>query len=367
MRAEFRPSSIGYVAELDGLRAIAVLLVIVFHCWPSLLPGGSIGVDIFFVLSGYLITAILLAEHARTGTISISQFLMRRFIRLVPAFLALLVVVALLSLLRSSAEHQLKIVAIAGLYLMNWSRALGWGFDGLMGHTWSLAIEQQFYLLWAPIVLVALRISGLTALRMTTLALIVAITVHRYALFDGHNIVRVYNGFDTRADMILYGALAAMIPTASFDAILARLILLPVAVLAVIAIAVSHENPALYGPIMPLAALASAWIIISVQNGATKYTRLVLSNNVLVYLGTISYAMYLWHYPLLYFFNRLKYPPLILLSCLIVTIGIAALSKRFIEDPAQERGRRAMRARARPTAADPVASLPLENLDERRR
>jgi len=168
VRAETDHGSVfSYRPALDGVRALAVTAVVLFHAGVSVLPGGFLGVDAFFVLSGYLITSLLLAEYAKRGRISLPAFWARRARRLLPALLLLLIVVALVGryVLPDTEIGLLRGDAIATLaYVANW-RMIYRGADyfaqnaapSLLQHTWSLGIEEQFYWLWPLLVLVLVR------------------------------------------------------------------------------------------------------------------------------------------------------------------------------------------------------------------
>jgi peptidoglycan/LPS O-acetylase OafA/YrhL len=144
-----------YNPALDGLRAVAVTLVIATHSYHASMPGGWVGVDVFFVLSGYLITSILLRELRQTGGISMSNFYVRRLLRLTPA----LAVLVMFQLVRTAFSHNASEIReatlIGALYLENWNNVFQFGPHDVMGHTWSLAVEEQFYWLW-PLTLLIL-------------------------------------------------------------------------------------------------------------------------------------------------------------------------------------------------------------------
>src|SRR5438874_2564773 len=152
--------SLGYQPALDGLRAVAVLAVFGFHATSSGVPGGYVGVDLFFVLSGFLITSLLLEERVRTGRVRLSWFYARRFLRLAPALVALLLCYVLCYGLWKGDRWPtaLKSAGLAAVYLSNWARSLGVNDMGWVGHTWSLSVEEQFYLLWPPLLLLGFRV-----------------------------------------------------------------------------------------------------------------------------------------------------------------------------------------------------------------
>src|SRR5688572_12458671 len=207
-----------HVPELDGLRGIAIIVVLIHHQLTSFsLKGGFLGVDLFFVLSGFLITGLLLNEFERTGSISIRKFYMRRVLRLGPALALYLIacVIVAYHTQQISLQRQLRLIAYALFYSTNWRMAFNW--DPVLDPTaiiWSLSIEEQFYLVW-PLLLfacLALRFKR-KFIALALVAVIVAICLHRNSLLtQGMNLTRLYYGTDTRADALLIGCLTALVP-----------------------------------------------------------------------------------------------------------------------------------------------------------
>jgi peptidoglycan/LPS O-acetylase OafA/YrhL len=206
-----KPFSLGYRPALDGLRAVAVLAVLTYHVgW---IPGGFLGVDVFFMLSGFLITTLLCEEHARTGTISIRRFYVRRARRLLPALvLFLLICGGILFVTRPSAFWPTLGGNLLGVlsYGANWL-IIYWRGLGVFGHTWSLAIEEQFYLAWPLLLLGLLRgarprliVAGLVTAAAGSLAWRLALAL------DGASFARLYAATDTHADGLLVGAALAV-------------------------------------------------------------------------------------------------------------------------------------------------------------
>src|SRR6056297_2719343 len=156
---------LGRVASLDGLRAIAVLLVMAYHASITGFDGRNSGVDVFFVLSGFLITVLLLGERTRNGAIQLGAFYMRRALRLSPALVAAVVFAIALAALKmpvfdassDSLRNTLEMTPFTLLYTANIPRTFGWNGGGFLGHTWSLAIEEQFYLVWPVVVIFVMR------------------------------------------------------------------------------------------------------------------------------------------------------------------------------------------------------------------
>ena len=182
--------SLGYRPALDGLRAVSIVAVLAHHShW---LPGGYLGVDVFFTLSGFLITALLTEEFARIGTISLRLFYARRVLRLLPALLVLLVVCAGSLLATVAAEYGplvLHEAAAVLFYVANWA----WVIDlplGVFSHTWSLGIEEQFYLLWPCVLLVMLRVWSPRRVFALVLVLAGAGVAWRHALVSGRRTLR---------------------------------------------------------------------------------------------------------------------------------------------------------------------------------
>ena len=206
-----------HVPELDGLRGIAIIVVLIHHqLTPFTLKGGFLGVDLFFVLSGFLITGLLVTEFENTGSISIRKFYMRRVLRLGPALalylISCLVVTYYTQLI--SIPRQLKLIAMALLYSTNWRMAFGW--DAVLDTTaiiWSLSIEEQFYLVWPLLLFAALSLKLKRTFIAAGLALvIIAICVHRNVLLNsGVDLTRLYYGTDTRADVLLVGCLTGAV------------------------------------------------------------------------------------------------------------------------------------------------------------
>src|SRR4051812_8790504 len=171
------PFKLGRRPPLDGLRAVAILAVIGFHYGPTKVGGGYLGVDVFFVLSGFLITALLVQERENKGGISLPAFYLRRARRLLPALFIMLVAVAVYGAIyphRPESAHLWRDIAAAVFYVANWVHGLGHSLEtGLLAHTWSLSVEEQFYLLWPAtlVILLARRASR------RTIAIVVAIGI----------------------------------------------------------------------------------------------------------------------------------------------------------------------------------------------
>jgi len=283
-----------YVAGLDGLRAIAVLVVVAFHARIPGMEGGYLSVDLFFVLSGYLITRILAEQHAASGSIALGHFYGRRLRRLYPAllfFLAAYLVFAPLAF--PKAEHHVRDAAVAATYLSDYGFAF-WQIPWLLQHTWSLSVEEHFYLAWPIALILILKLPERWHVR-TVLALAVAATLWRW-----HITVTVdhwhqpYYRFDTRLSGLLLGAAVGLWrPKVPKAAPLAGGTLLLLAM----AMAVTKE-PAGLRQWMAAAEVGSILLVLSADRIA------FLAWTPLVWIGKLSYGIYLWHYPIVYWLRR---------------------------------------------------------------
>lgn len=315
-----------YRPELDGIRGIAVALVVLAHAGvPGFRWGGQVGVTLFFVLSGYLITRLLASEFGERGRISLGDFYWRRARRLFPGLAVLLVASLVVGWVT------VRDAAAISLYVGNWVRADG-GSLGYLGHTWSLAIEEQFYLLW-PVAFVA----GLRSPRLL-LGLALGSAISRFVVGGDWGQFASF----ARADGLLVGCALGLRPVAASRWTLAAgLIGLSLAT------AIAWPRETLYSWLIPLSIAGSALTIAGATSG-------VLSARPFVYLGKISYALYLWHVPLLA--TDLPTGTAVLLS-----IILAALSTALVERPFRHMPRPAA---LRPSNAPP-ATAPVETGGER--
>lgn len=288
------------------MRAVAVTLVMLMHNgWAA--PNGRIGVDVFFVLSGFLITSVLRSEHERTGGISLSTFYWRRFLRLTPAFALLLLVYAAYACFWSGNwRGQVLAMVYAASYVMNWNMIYEWGPTGLLTNTWSLAIEEQFYVLWAPMLLALLRYCRQRFVLAVVAALFSASALlHIELALHAPNDYRAYLGLDTRADGLLLGSLLALLGPGIVPRAAVAAWPLPAIFLGYIAL----SYPAEIGPFMDkggnlLVSLAAAWLIAVIVRAPHAGPAMVLRVKPLVFVGSLSYSLYLWHWPLLAFMRE---------------------------------------------------------------
>ncbi|MDX9673114.1 MULTISPECIES: acyltransferase [unclassified Pseudomonas] len=332
------------ILGLDGLRALSVIAVFFHHTGGTLMKGGYIGVEVFFVLSGYLITSILCREKSKTGSIDFIGFYIRRARRLYPALILLLIAVAAYCAVYNKYNLTLETIPSL-LYVMNWYRAFEWYDAVLTGHTWSLAIEEQFYLVW-PLLLSLLIWLSPRKLPLFIFALILSIVAWRTYLFLGNaNLARIYNGFDTHADALLVGSLLALVSTD----VLRRVGLLWIpALVFLLAVLFSQEMTdfTLSRHGFGIVAVASAMVIAKVVSDQNSILVRVLSIKPLVWLGMVSYGFYLWHYPLIQvimygghdpilgFYGSLAYPiPFLVGTIFLGTLLITSISWYLVEKP----------------------------------
>ena len=301
-----------YVPALDGLRALAVMLVFLHHTHGQLFPGGWVGVDIFFVLSGYLITSILVGEHETTGVISLSRFYMRRACRLLPAlFVVVCVAIAIAFWFHYNTRNTTIDAVAALLYLADYGYVLMPAHWSFLGHTWSLSVEEQFYFIWPLLLIVLLKWSKRRIAFYATLVLIFVVAVWRGFVFvtssdlgatsaETRAYVRIYCAFDTRADVLLIGcALALWQPQVAASRFLNRLWPAVVLLLAVVVLKVSPSGRLLrYIDLVgyPLFGASVAYLIVILTSDENSFLTYFLSLPPIVAFGRISYGFYLWHY-----------------------------------------------------------------------
>jgi peptidoglycan/LPS O-acetylase OafA/YrhL len=297
---------------LDGLRGFAVVAVLLYHLEiPHLMPGGFIGVDVFFVLSGFLITSLLIGEQGTYNKVDLRAFYIRRALRLLPALLAVLMVFSVAVEIVPSAQYlrydSLTAVPFVFFYVGNW-----WFIQhslGVFDHTWSLAIEEQFYLVFPALFMVATRrkLSRIGSAK-ALLALVAAEIILRSALLaSGHSVNVVGNATVTHSDGILLGASLAFWLTSSEHRVSHRMInamsVMGSAFLVVLIIAL--PNSSRYGP-SPVwydvgvtgATIATALLLLDQVVAPQRLIAFVLGSRAAVWVGRRSYGLYLWHYPI---------------------------------------------------------------------
>lgn len=359
-----------YIVGLDGLRAVAVLAVLAYHLLPKALPGGFIGVDIFFVISGFLITMLLLTEHAQTGRIKLRQFWLRRAKRLLPALLTVIGIAAAVALfVRGDILVGLGRQILGALtFSNNWvevaARVNYFDADNthLFTNFWSLAVEEQFYLIWPFILIAFLSLKWLRSRPKIGIYMCLGFgltsAVAMAVLFTQTNATRVYYGSDTHLFGLMIGAaLAFWARSRVADTALRRLYqpfwslarqqivqrvgLLAAALLLILMIFMSTEAPFVYYGGLLLASVATAAIIVATVSKRSILQQ-ILAWPPLEWIGARSYGLYLWHWPILVLLAHAL--PIgsawWLLPTLttILTFVCATLSYRYIEMPVRSQG-----------------------------
>ena len=349
-------SHTSYVPAIDGLRTVAVLGVLIYHFNPAWLPGGYLGVGMFFTLSGYLITANLMRSYRRGKGLGLPTFWLRRFRRLVPAVALMLVTVLLLTIffdlpkLGENARFSLSSL----FYVNNW-HVIAEGqsyFDRFAGHApldhmWSLSVEEQFYLFWPLVLFVLLKLTGGKRAPLVVSTLVLAAVSFGWMAFlfnTGSDATRVYEGTDTRAGGILLGAaLAIALTNAQGYRIPPRLLTIPAALLGVLGIAVlfwllPDYSPHLYN--WGLLALSAASVaVITAALDKRTLTSKFFGLTPLRWIGERSYGIYLWHLPAIVFipqWENLPWAHPVLVT--VVAIALAHISWTLVEDPVRRHG-----------------------------
>jgi peptidoglycan/LPS O-acetylase OafA/YrhL len=318
--------TLGHVPALDGLRGIAILLVLAAHS-NDVVPGGRLGVDLFFVLSGFLITALLLQEWGRGGSISLGAFYRRRALRLFPALYCMLLVYAVFVGLIAEQTGWQRSVVYGGLYVYN--VAHGWlGYTGVgIDHLWTLAAEEQFYLVWPPLLVLALRRSiSPRTLIATLLALAAAIAVWRGVLVQSVHYGPRMVAPDVRADPLLLGCVAGLV----YGFGLVRRVPLGAAsglvvTAAVLVLSVREPAVSYHTLVLPLFCAAAAVVVYTCAVHRSWWFARLVSREPLRWFGKISYGLYIWHFPLFALVGWQLGVPL--------SIAVAAISYRYVERP----------------------------------
>ena len=349
-----------YVPGLDGLRALAVIAVLGYHFAIPQLTGGLLGVSIFFTLSGFLITGILLSTWERTGSLELRRFWLHRARRLLPALGVVLVVVLAVTAIvdAESLSKRWHETISAIFYVNNWTTIAGGGsyFDYFAGpqpleHLWSLAIEEQFYLIWPLLLLALLRLSErLVDVAKVTLVLaaasflLLAILAH-----PGLDNTRAYEGTDTRAGELLVGAALALLyrpsrirekPPAGLRVVVDLVGIAALAVMLWMVVSTTFYSISLYRGGFLLLSVATALVVAVVSYPGSMLGR-AFGIGPMRWIGERSYGIYLWHMPVVAFTPQSLLEevsvPLVALH-VTLTLVLAALSWRLIENPIRRHG-----------------------------
>jgi peptidoglycan/LPS O-acetylase OafA/YrhL len=350
---------LSYITGLDGIRAVAVMAVLFYHANSPWALGGFLGVETFFVLSGFLITSLLLAEWRSTGKINLKNFWLRRARRLLPAVWLLLLVLPILAILfaRDALPRLREDIPAALFYSTNWVYIVrevpyfeAFGRPPLLQQLWSLAVEEQFYLIW-PLILLFLLCTlknNRYGFLITILIMIAASSVWMAVLYSPEtDPLRIYYGTDTRAAGFLVGAMLAAIWSpgqarhASGRGILEVLGWGGLLALVIFYNQFNEFQSFLYRGGILLTALASALLIMGASSPMTSISKL-LETPVLRWIGSRSYSIYLWHWPI-FMLTRpgfdINLPDLpVRVGQVIFTFALAELSYRWVEYPIRHHG-----------------------------
>ena len=356
-----------YLPSIDSLRALAVLAVIIYHVDVNYLPGGFLGVDLFFVLSGYLISSLIIKEYRKTGSLNLYNFYIRRARRLLPAVYFMITIgLVVMVLFNEVLLRKSHLDAIFGyIYSSNWWYIFhkldyfdSFGAQSPFKHLWSLAIEEQFYMIFPLLFLLINRKKkskdGTYKLNKNflyvVLGLILVSLIAHILLFDINNISRIYFGTDTRAFSLLVGVVGAILypmeklhakVTPQQNIMYSVVSLVSIATLITVMIYTSEYNTWLYRGGFLLVAILGLIVIISSGKQHTLMSRL-LSFKPVVFIGKISYSLYLWHFPVLVLttpVSEIGNPNIIFVILrVILTFALATASYVFVETPIRKLG-----------------------------
>ena len=356
-----------YLPSIDSLRALAVLAVIIYHIDVNYLPGGFLGVDLFFVLSGYLISSLIIKEYKKTGTLNLYNFYMRRARRLLPAvYFMITVCLVFMVLFNGVLLRKSHLDAVFGyIYSSNWWYIFhklnyfdSFGAQSPFKHLWSLAIEEQFYMFFPLIFLIFNRRKKEEGKEPSlsknflyiVLGLILISLITHILLFDINNINRIYFGTDTRAFSLLVGVVGALLypidklsnPTNSKENLAYSVVsIILISILITIMFYTTEYNTWLYRGGFLLVAVLGLIIIISSGKQHTFISK-ALSFKPIVFIGKISYSLYLWHFPIIVLttpVSEIGNPNLFYVTLrIILTFIVATLSYLVVETPIRKLG-----------------------------
>lgn len=356
-----------YLPSIDSLRALAVLAVIIYHVDVNYLPGGFLGVDLFFVLSGYLISSLIIKEYKKTGSLNLHNFYIRRARRLLPAvYFMITVVLVVMVMFNGVLLKKSHLDAIFGyIYSSNWWYIFhkldyfdSFGSQSPFKHLWSLAIEEQFYMIFPLLFLLVngkkKTEDGSYKLNRNFLYIILGVIlvslIAHIILFDINNISRIYFGTDTRAFSLLVGVVGAILYpmdklntkiTPQENLVYSVVSLISIAALITIMIYTSEYNTWLYRGGFLLVAILGIIIIISSGKQHTVMAKL-LSFKPVVFIGKISYSLYLWHFPVLVLttpVSEIGKPNIFFVVLrVILTFILAIISYALVETPIRKLG-----------------------------
>lgn len=341
--------------DIQGLRALAVLLVVSYHIWPAKLPGGYIGVDVFFVISGYLITAHLLGEVARTGTVSLTRFWARRVRRLLPAAFLVLIASALIAILivpEAMLKQNLAEISASAFYGLNWllaSNSVDYlassNMPSVVQHYWTLSVEEQFYIIWPLLMLLAiwlgvkLKAKSTARTSVTLFAAVFVLSLVASIWFTRTMPEVSYFATYTRAWEFAAGGLLAAVPIVAVQRLPSWALdaLSWVALACVLVPAVLYTDQTPFPGWTAAIPVAGVVLLIALGDRTSVWSPQYLARaGYIQVLGDVSYSLYLWHWPLIIA------APILLghsvgaksgLALLALAILLAIVTKKFVEDP----------------------------------
>ena len=330
---------LGHRPALDGIRALAIVLVLANHTVEFPETGFS-GVELFFVLSGFLITTLLLEEHARNGVVSFRAFYRRRALRLLPALVAFLAVFLAYASIRALVEggdmDRALFGVAAGLgYFTNIALATDpSSIPSELPHLWSLAIEEQFYLVWPPVLF--LLLGGRRRLALGFLAVVFCLAVlQQIRLYEsGADWARIMFGTDTRSTSVVLGCILALAFTTTARQTIEKVgrSALPLVLAVFASLLVIYPGLQLFSAWIVVFGLCCAGLVVAALDSDSRFAR-VLSFRPVVFLGRISYALYLWHVLVLVALGTTRSPELLDVLALVLTFACAVGSYYLVELP----------------------------------
>ncbi len=374
-----KKKGVRYIPALDGLRALAVLAVIAYHTGLPGCEGGLMGVTVFFVISGYIVTKILLVEFARTGRINFKDFYIRRVKRLLPAIILVIAATgALCTIFNHVLLTKMRPEIIPSLFFVNnWWQILNdasyfenIGLPSPLTHFWSLAIEEQFYLVLPMTLFCVLKFGGKLRQRRNLsifLLILAAISaIEMTLLYDPtHDPTRVYYGTDTRAFSLLIGAFIAVLTTGAENRVPkvireAFAIIGAIGVIACLAL-MSGEDAFTYQGGMVICSAMTAFLIYGTLWKDSGLIAKVLSLKPFIWIGKRSYGLYLWHYPLVLLFTPVNggagLDALYMIAAIASTFICAELSYRFVENPIRYGAAKVAKSEAKSTASGTTGDI----------
>ena len=335
-----------YRADIDGLRAIAVLSVVIHHMSYTFLPGGFVGVDIFFVISGFLITSQIYGE-IKVGVFSIRSFYKRRINRIVPALAAMIFICLFVGIFLLSPADMVRLTSSASLSLIGVSNFYFWkeygnyfaadSSEAILLHTWSLGVEEQFYFIWPIFLLLLIRLISRNLLYILMAVVLISFLVSEYAV--GRFASASYYLLPTRFFELMIGGVLAIIvdhkwlPTSFYSSLCKNIGFLLIAGSLFLLNRMS-SFPGINALFPCLGAALLIWA------GSGNRASFVLTNRVSVFIGLISYSLYLWHWPIIAYFHYVDIYINFTVGLLIVAMSfmLAWLSWKYVELPFRRKG-----------------------------